>query len=205
MSADFGHGGGLEALDTSGTLSRLRASADAGNASSGLEYVDKAFTVFRGVMIGLFVLLFVAALMGIISGGFLLVAADNDMEGHDAWKGRARAMGGADIAIMFIFLAFGSYALYILLRYEKAMSYMLHRLQGNVGLVPMVKTAQQHLQMTNTEQMRQLPQSMGYPAALPTGSTHYGMVASAPMASSAVQGQAPTVIAPTETAAFQFD
>lgn len=206
MSTDFGQPGGLESLDTSGTLARLRASADAGNATSGLEYVDKAYTVYRGVMIGLFVLLFVAALMGVISGGFLLVAADNDMDGHDSWKGRARAMGGADIAIMFVFLAFAGYALYIMLRYEKAMSYMIHRLYGHTGLTPVVKTAQQHLQMTNTVQLQQMPQSMTYPMALPTGSASYGMAAPAPMLNAAVQAQPPpSVAAPAASAAFQFD
>lgn len=185
--------GGLESLDTSGTLARLRKEADAGSTESGLKYVDSAFSVFRGVMIGLFVLLFVAALMGIVSGGFLLVAADQEVDGHDEWKSRARAMGGVDIAFMFIFLAFSAYALYVMIRYEKAMSYMLHRVTTG-GLAPVVKTAAQHLNMQNTVQLQQLPQGQSYPSVLPTTGQAAG-------------GVPAPVAAPTSnvSAGFQFD
>lgn len=165
MTTSF-DGSGLDNLDVTGSLSRLRTSAEGGNLTAGVEYVDKAFSAFRIILIVLFVFLFVAALMGIISGGFLLVAADQDVDQHDQWKARARGLGGADIAFMALFLAFSVYALYVMLRYEKAMGYMLHRFVK--GETPAVKTAQQHLQMTNAVQMHQLPQQMGYPAAMPT-------------------------------------
>lgn len=193
--ADFGKPGGIESLDSTGNLTNLRREAMGGNTSAGIKYLGSSFSVFRGVMIAMFVLLFIAALMGIISGGFLLVAADVD--GHsDEWKSRARSMGGADIAIMFIFLAFSSYALYIMIRYEKAMSFMLHRIAtGANGGVPVIKTASEQLAMENAVSMRSGKQQ--YPHTIPTGS--------APDISMKPQPQAaakPQMVASTD---FNFD
>jgi hypothetical protein len=167
--SDFREPGGIESLDSTRTLAGLRKEAMGGNMAAGLKYIGSSFSVFRGVMIALFVLLFIAALMGIISGGFLLVAADVDNH-SDAWKSRARSMGGADIAIMFIFLAFSAYAIYIMVRYEKAMGFMLHRIStGAGGGVPHIKTTNEQLNMENAVSMGTGKQQ--YPQGIPTGSS----------------------------------
>lgn len=163
---DFGQPGGLESLDSTRTLASLRMRVEQGDSAAGVQYIETSFSVFRGVMIALFVLLFVSALMGIISGGFLLVAADTEDQSGD-WKSRARSMGGADIAIMFIFLAFSAYALYILVRYEKSMGYMLHRLATGRGGIPVIKTTQEHLAMENRAMMP--PERQQFAAVMPTG------------------------------------
>lgn len=177
--ADFGQPGGLEALDTTGLLSRLRKEAQAGNTTSGVKYVDSAFSTFRRVMVGLFAMLFIAALMGVISGGFLLIAADQQVDQHDAWKSRARAMGGLDIFFMTVFLAFSVWSCWLMFRYEKAMTFMLHHVLMN-GVAVEVKTATEHLQMQNTVQLQQqqVP-GASFPSALPTGTGAMPIAASA--------------------------
>lgn len=131
-------------LDSTGELTRLKGEYERGNVAAGEEYFDKGVSYFRTVMIAMFCVLFAASSLGIISGGYLLVVADNETY-HDGFRGQARVMGGLDIFFMFVLWAISVFAVIAMVRYEKAMKAVVHHMV--LGGSTSVRSLQEHLQV----------------------------------------------------------
>lgn len=146
-STDFTELGALEQLQPS--LGKLRQEA-LSDPQAALKYVNKSVTVFRYVLIALFVILFISALTSVIAGGLLLDAVLHDKQDDSSWRNNARNTGAFNCSIVLLLLAFSIYAIVVMVNYERAMGYMLHRVAAT-GERPPIHSATEHLSQEGTQ------------------------------------------------------